>query len=64
MPVTPKERFRLAPRRAVSLNRDGDDFVVSFLAENIVALRNPSREALCSDFLDWEIVSDTSDGGN
>jgi hypothetical protein len=61
-PLTPKDWIRSKPRRAVSLKRDGGDFVVSFLSNNIVALRDSSREALCRacEFLNWEIVSDTS----
>lgn len=49
-------------RRRVTLRRDGDDYIVVFQPENIVALRNPNVNAvrrLCR-FLRWEIVSDQS----
>jgi hypothetical protein len=58
------ESFRrnaLPFKRQVSISRDDEDFVVTFLPQNIVAMRH--REAnelrkMCHS-LRWEIVSDT-----
>ena len=50
------------PRRLVTLQRDGAEFVVSFYPENIVVFRHSEPNALrkmCA-FLRWQIVSDTS----
>ena len=58
------ETFRrnaLPIRRQVSISRDGEDFVVAFQPDNIIALRNSEASALrkmCHS-LRWEIVSDT-----
>jgi hypothetical protein len=59
------ESFRknaLPFRRQVSLNRDGEDFVVAFLPDNIIALRHTEANALrkMCHTLRWEIVSDTT----
>jgi hypothetical protein len=48
-------------RRQVSISREGEDFVVTFLAQNVVAMRHSEASALrkmCHS-LRWEIVSDT-----
>ena len=48
-------------RRQVSISRDGEDFVVTFLPQNIVAMRHGEANELrkmCHS-LRWEIVSDT-----
>jgi hypothetical protein len=50
------------PKRLVTLRRDGDDFVVGFYPEDIVALRHSEAEPLrkmCA-FLRWKIISDSS----
>ena len=58
------ETFRrnaLPFRRQVSISPDGEDFVVAFQPDNIIALRNSEASALrkmCHS-LRWEIVSDT-----
>jgi hypothetical protein len=48
------------PKRCVSIRREDEDFVVVFLAEDIVAFRNSDASALrklCHQ-LRWEIVAD------
>jgi hypothetical protein len=48
-------------RRQVTISRDGDDFVVTFQPDNIVAFRHAQASELrrmCHS-LRWEIVSDT-----
>jgi len=58
------ESFRksaLPFRRQVSISRDDEDFVVTFLPQNIVAMRHSEANELrkmCHS-LRWEIVSDT-----
>jgi hypothetical protein len=49
-------------RRQVSINRDGEDFVVTFLPQNIDAARHSEAAELrkMCHFLRWEIVSDAS----
>jgi hypothetical protein len=49
-------------RRAVSLRRDNEDFVVVFQPEEIVVFRNRDAAALrkACGYLRWDIVSDTS----
>jgi hypothetical protein len=50
------------PRRMVTLNRAGTDFVVSFYPEDVVALRHTEPNALrkvCT-FLRWQIIADNS----
>ncbi len=49
-------------RRQVSINRDGEDFVVTFLPQNIDAARHSEVAELrkMCHFLRWEIVSDAS----
>ena len=50
------------PKRLVTLRRDGDDFVVAFYPEDLVALRHSEAEPLrkmCA-FLRWKIISDSS----
>ena len=49
-------------RRQVSINRDGEDFVVTFLPQNIDAARHSEAADLrkMCHFLRWEIVSDAS----
>ena len=59
------ESFRknaLPFKRQVSLNRDGEDFVVAFLPDNIIAMRHSEANALrkMCHTLRWEIVSDTT----
>jgi hypothetical protein len=56
------ESFRknaLPFRRQVSISRDGEDFVVTFLPENIIAMRHSEANALrkMCHALRWEIVS-------
>jgi hypothetical protein len=53
------------PRRFVTLQRDGADFVVSFHPENIVVFRHTEPNALrrmCT-FLRWQIIADNSSSG-
>ena len=54
-------RTALPFRRQVSISRDGEDFVVAFQPDNIIALRNSEANALrkMCHTLRWEIVSDT-----
>jgi hypothetical protein len=50
------------PRRAVAIRRDGDDFVVSLMPNDLVIFRNESADALrklCKG-LRWAVVSDTA----
>jgi hypothetical protein len=49
-------------RRQVSINRDGEDFVVTFLPQNIDAARHSEAAELrkMCHFLRWEVVSDAS----
>jgi hypothetical protein len=50
------------PKRLVTLRRDGDDFVVAFYPEDVVALRHSEAAPLrkmCA-FLRWKIISDSS----
>jgi hypothetical protein len=59
------ESFRknaLPFKRQVSLNRDGEDFVVAFQPDNVIALRHSEATALrkMCHTLRWEIVSDTT----
>ena len=58
------ESFRekaLPFRRQVSISRDGEDFVVTFLPQNVVAMRHGEAHELrkVCHFFRWEIVSDT-----
>jgi hypothetical protein len=49
-------------RRAVAIRRDGDDFVVSLMPNDLVIFRNESADALrkvCKG-LRWAVVSDTA----
>jgi hypothetical protein len=49
-------------RRQVTISRNGEDFVVAFLPQNIVAMRHSEAKELrrmCYS-LRWEIVSDTT----
>ena len=50
-------------RRQVTIRRDGEDFVVVFHPQNIVALRHSEAKELrkVCHLLRWEIVSDTVD---
>ena len=57
------ESFRrnaLPFRRQVTIRRDGEDFVVEFLPQNIVAMRHREASELrkVCHFARWEIVSD------
>jgi hypothetical protein len=59
------ETFRknaLPFRRQVSIIRDGEDFVVTFLPDNIIAMRHIDANALrkMCHALRWEIVNDTT----
>jgi hypothetical protein len=50
------------PRRLVTLQRDGAEFVVSFYPEDIVVFRHTEPNALrkmCT-FLRWQIIADNS----
>ena len=50
------------PRRLVTLQRDGADFVVSFYPEDIVVFRHTEPNALrkmCT-FLRWQIIADNA----
>jgi hypothetical protein len=50
------------PKRAAAIRRDGDDFVVSLMPNDLVIFRNESVDALrklCNG-LRWAIVSDTA----
>lgn len=50
------------PTRRVSIRRDGEDFVVVFLAEDVVVFRNDDASALrkVCRALRWEIAIDGS----
>ena len=50
-------------RRQVTISRDGEDFVVTFLPQNIVAFRHSEAKELrkACHSLRWEIVSDIVD---
>ena len=53
------------PKRLVTLQRDGADFVVSFYPEDIVVFRHNEPNALrkmCT-FLRWQIIADNSGSG-
>ena len=50
------------PKRAVAIRRDGDDFVVSLMPNDVIIFRNESADALrklCKG-LRWAVVSDTA----
>jgi len=49
-------------RRQVSISRDGEDFVLTFLPQNVVAMRHGEASELrkVCHFARWEIVSDTA----
>jgi hypothetical protein len=49
-------------RRQVSISRDGEDFVIAFQPDNIIAMRHGEAKALrkMCHTLRWEIVSDTT----
>jgi hypothetical protein len=50
------------PRRAVAIRRDGDDFVVSLMPNDLVIFRNENADSLrklCKG-LRWAVVSDTA----
>ena len=54
--------FFQRPKRAVAIRRDGDDFVVSLMPNDLVIFRNESANALrklCKG-LRWAVVSDTA----
>jgi hypothetical protein len=54
------------PRRLVTLQRDGAEFVVSFYPEDMVVFRQTQPNALrkmCT-FLRWKIIADNSDSDN
>jgi hypothetical protein len=54
------------PRRLVTLQRDGAEFVVSFYPEDIVVFRHTEPNALrkmCT-FLRWQIIADNSGSDN
>jgi hypothetical protein len=58
------ESFRknaLPFRRQVSSSRDGEDFVVTFQPDNVIAMRHSEANALrkMCNALRWEIVSDS-----
>ena len=50
------------PKRAVAIYRDGDDFVVSLMPNDLIMFRDRSADALrklCNG-LRWVVVSDTA----
>jgi hypothetical protein len=50
------------PKRAVAIRRDGDDFVVSLMPNDLVIFRNECADALrkvCNG-LHWAVVCDTA----
>jgi hypothetical protein len=54
--------FFQRPKRAVAIRRDGDDFVVSLMPNDLIIFRNESANALrklCKG-LRWAVVSDTA----
>jgi hypothetical protein len=63
MPVAETHNYVLQrPKRAVAIRRDGDDFVVSLMPNDLVIFRNERADALrklCNG-LRWAIVSDTA----
>jgi hypothetical protein len=50
------------PRRLVTLQRDGGEFVVSFYPEHVVVFRHAEPNALrkMRTFLRWKIIADDS----
>jgi hypothetical protein len=50
------------PKRLVTLQRDGAEFVVCFYPEDIVAFRHTEPNALrkACTFLRWQIIADNS----
>jgi hypothetical protein len=57
-----KNYFYQRPKRAVAIRRDGDDFVVSLMPNDLIIFRNESADALrklCRG-LRWAVVSDTA----
>jgi hypothetical protein len=60
--TTNKDYVYQRPKRAVAIRRDGDDFVVSLMPNDLVIFRNESADALrklCNG-LRWAVVSDTA----
>jgi hypothetical protein len=57
-----KDYVYLRPKRAVAIRRDGDDFVVSLMPNDVVIFRNESADALrkLCEGLRWAVVSDTA----
>jgi hypothetical protein len=58
--VTHHAEATVRPKRAVSLRRDHDEFVVSAWPDDVIIFRNRDAEALrkACRFLHWQIVSD------
>jgi hypothetical protein len=59
-----KDFINHRPRRAVAIYRDGGDFVVSLMPNDVVIFRNESADALrklCKG-LRWAVVCDTAIG--
>ena len=54
--------FFQRPKRVVAIRREGDDFVVSLMPNDLVIFRNENADALrklCKE-LRWAVVSDTA----
>jgi hypothetical protein len=51
-----------SPRRKVAIRPDGDDFVVVFQPDNLIALRNLDPNALrkACTYLRWEVIDEWS----
>jgi hypothetical protein len=49
-------------RRQVTISRDGEDFVIAFQPQNIIAMRHSEAKELrkVCHFARWEIVRDTT----
>jgi hypothetical protein len=62
MPAAETNYVFQRPKRAVAIRRDGDEFVVSLMPNDLVIFRNESAEPLrklCKG-LRWAVVSDTA----
>jgi acetylornithine/succinyldiaminopimelate/putrescine aminotransferase len=64
--MTDRANGLILPKRAVSLRRENDEFVVSSWPHDVVIFKNSDAEALrkACHFLRWQIVSDTSTTSN
>jgi hypothetical protein len=57
-----KDNIYQRPKRAVAIRRDGNDFVIFLMPNDVIIFRNESADAsrkLCRG-LRWAVVSDTA----